>query len=609
MKQRKMLKVYDKKYFDELTKIFQLKEKINEFTTEINLFTKQVKYSNKKQQISSNPYKQKYKDRIFKELNLFDYYSERIKWTYDFVFIFDDELHKDILDKINYKYNDFQYIFYPKQKIEKYGYAIGNYYSKYPKFIISKGRWDKCLTAYSLLKIGISDFKIVVEEQEYEKYLQYFEEDNLLILDESYKKEYETLDNEKDWKNTGSGPARNFVWDYAKKNGNKFYWIFDDNIRSFLFYNKNNFYDVYDSSFFGYCEKIIESYDNIGMLGLNYESFLMRRDKNPPYFLNNRIFSMFLIKTDVPIRWKGRYNEDVILSIEFLKNGYATILTNFFVGDKKQTQRMFGGNTNEIYLGKGTIPKSKILLENYPESSKMLFKFGRWHHDVNYRFYVTEKNNIGKFIGKPLTDEEKQVFTLEKDKKKSVTIFDVYKMFGKEIPSYVNVDAVKRKLKKIKVINTEMKRKDLIKKYPFFNIHGYFNTVFEKEIKNPVFIITPELGQDKKLYKKLEKKLVEILPKNCNTIFNSCQTLTDALISIYNYYHKINNIDFDYWVKKDNNLLIKELEEKGINKIIVFNFETLPQEIKEKIKILEKYFTIQYERLEKSKSLKRDLFE
>ncbi|NDG53746.1 MAG: hypothetical protein EBY39_12125 [Flavobacteriia bacterium] len=41
--------------------------------------------------------------------------------------------------------------------------------TKYPVYIVSKGRWDNPLTANMFIKDGI-DFKILVEPQEYDNY-------------------------------------------------------------------------------------------------------------------------------------------------------------------------------------------------------------------------------------------------------------------------------------------------------------------------------------------------------------------------------------------------------------------------------------------------------
>jgi len=49
------------------------------------------------------------------------------------------------------------------------------------------------------------------------------------------------------------------------------------------------------------------------------------------------------------------------------------------------TQTMAGGNTDEFYEKKGTLPKSKMLEHLHPDVAEVVWKFKRWHHKVNYQ--------------------------------------------------------------------------------------------------------------------------------------------------------------------------------------------------------------------------------
>jgi hypothetical protein len=99
----------------------------------------------------------------------------------------------------------------------------------------------------------------------------------------------------------------------------------------------------------------------------------------------------------MPYRWRGRYNEDTDLSLRMLKDGYCTIQFNAFIQEKMQTQALKGGNTEAFYAKEGTLPKSKMLEEMHPDISRVVFKFGRWHHHVNYLPF--KKNKLIKKEG------------------------------------------------------------------------------------------------------------------------------------------------------------------------------------------------------------------
>jgi len=108
--------------------------------------------------------------------------------------------------------------------------------------------------------------------------------------------------------------------------------------------------------------------------------------------MNTRIYSCNLIRNDVPLRWRGRYNEDTILSLDMLKADWCTILFKAFLQGKVRTQTLKGGNTEEFYAKEGTFAKSKMQAQVHPDVSRIVNKFGRVHHYVDYRPF--KKNRL-----------------------------------------------------------------------------------------------------------------------------------------------------------------------------------------------------------------------
>ncbi len=108
------------------------------------------------------------------------------------------------------------------------------------------------------------------------------------------------------------------------------------------------------------------------------------RTKHPPFTTGTRIYSCNLIRNDLPFRWRGRYNEDTILSLDLLTAGWCTVQFNAFMQKKMGTQRIGGGNTAEFYAQEGTLPKSRMLVRAYPKLARLVWKFNRWHHTVDY---------------------------------------------------------------------------------------------------------------------------------------------------------------------------------------------------------------------------------
>ena len=75
-----------------------------------------------------------------------------------------------------------------------------------------------------------------------------------------------------------------------------------------------------------------------------------------------------------------------------LKDGLCTIQFNAFLCGKVTTQRMKGGNTKEFYADEGTLPKSQMLADLHPDVCKVVWRFNRWHHHVDYRPF--KKNRL-----------------------------------------------------------------------------------------------------------------------------------------------------------------------------------------------------------------------
>ena len=105
--------------------------------------------------------------------------------------------------------------------------------------------------------------------------------------------------------------------------------------------------------------------------------------------MNTRIYSIILIQNNIPYRWRGRYNEDTDLSLRALKDGWCTALFQAFVAEKNPTLRMKGGNTESLYLldgqKDGRLLMAQSLQQQHPDVTKIVHKWGRWQHHVDYR--------------------------------------------------------------------------------------------------------------------------------------------------------------------------------------------------------------------------------
>ena len=256
-----------------------------------------------------------------------------------------------------------------------------------PLYIPTKGRADSRLTSKALDAMGISHF-LVVEPQEVDTYRRAAAGTTatVLPLDLSYKSRYELCDDLGLTKSTGPGPARNFAWNHSIANGHAWHWVMDDNIKSFRRLHNGAKIKVSSQVFWQAMEDFVMRYSNVAMAGPNYSMFAYEADSSTikPFVPNTRIYSCNLIRNDVPFRWRGRYNEDTILSLDMLKAGWCTIQFNAFLQDKVRTQTLGGGNTAEFYAKEGTAPKSEMLVRVHPDCTRLVKKYGRSHHVIDY---------------------------------------------------------------------------------------------------------------------------------------------------------------------------------------------------------------------------------
>ena len=274
---------------------------------------------------------------------------------------------------------------------------------QFPLYIVSKGRWDdeSRRTSQALESMRVPH-NIVVEEKEYDLYKSAVGPlVRILVLPDNYKPDYELCDDLGLTKSTGPGPARNFAWDHSISEGYAWHWVMDDNINNFLRLTNNLKIKAGDGTIFKAMEDFCLRYENVTMAGPNYRSFASQNSAMPPFITNTRIYSCNLIKNDArwvtgpragqPFRWRGRYNEDTIISLDMLTQGFCTVQFNAFLQDKLRTQLLGGGNTAEFYKGEGTAPKSRMLKEVYPEYTELVWKFQREHHHVDYLPFKSTK--------------------------------------------------------------------------------------------------------------------------------------------------------------------------------------------------------------------------
>lgn len=261
---------------------------------------------------------------------------------------------------------------------------------KYPLYIVSKGRHESMFTSRSLARMQIPHY-IVVEPQDMQNYDK--------ALDDFGIRDYVTL-LEAPFSNHGDGPgrARNWAWDHSMSIGADAHWVLDDNISDFYRLHENRRIRFESGAGFKAMEDFVDRFDNVYIAGPQYRFFIAPDQRYPAFVANTRIYSTLLIKNNCKHRWRGRYNEDTDICLRVLKDGDCTIQFNAFMQGKAATQTVKGGNTTEFYHAEnsekiddktnynaeGTVNKSQMLVDMHPDVTRLVWRYGRWHHWVDY---------------------------------------------------------------------------------------------------------------------------------------------------------------------------------------------------------------------------------
>lgn len=242
---------------------------------------------------------------------------------------------------------------------------------KYPIYVISKGRWQRTSTINTMHYIN-APFTLVVEPDEYKYYKDLTK--NILVSPENFSE-----------RGQGSVPVRNFVWEHSLENKFDWHWVLDDNIESIERFNNNLKIKCKTATPFKIIEDFVDRYKNIGQAGMHYGIFCPANEARSPIQFNTRVYSCILQNNHIQHRWRGKYNEDTDLSLRILKDGYVTVLFRAFLIGKRATLTQKGGNEYIYQETDNRLEFAESLQKQHPDIVKVTKKFGRWHHQVNYK--------------------------------------------------------------------------------------------------------------------------------------------------------------------------------------------------------------------------------
>ena len=286
-------------------------------------------------------------------------------------------------------------------------YEIQNYPIQYPISILSFGRYNQNKTSKYLLKCKIKHY-IFVEECEYDLYMNNYynklnEEDKYLVNIINTHKDFHLL-------NLGGSPVRNFILDYWLKEGYDRVWMLDDNINCYNRLNKGIKNKIYSHLIFSSIENYINVYDDVGVCSHNLNCDVKSGNSRSVLVINGKHYSSLLLLTNKQFRFKHKYNEDVLISIDYVNSGKINFCFNHILFDKNTSGKDSGGNTNTIYKN-GSQEGYRLKYEYLYDELKKMYNYGLlkikgdfdkfiinkpkkdkdYHHNINFRSIIVDK--------------------------------------------------------------------------------------------------------------------------------------------------------------------------------------------------------------------------
>lgn len=278
--------------------------------------------------------------------------------------------------------------------------------NKYPIYVLSYKRHNdtdgKTCNWLEEMKIP---YIVVVEEDQKEDYEKWLEGKGgwgkVKVMPPEWKEKQQKKGN------FGSIPVRNYIHhiNLQKQNKqNKKYWLLDDNIGGYKWVDLYTKVNCNSPLVFRMVEDWSDNIKNMYLCGHQYSSFVPEIDMKQKVLYGTRVFSSMLISCRIPVIdesndiWRGKYNEDVDLSLRLLTSGLPTANFCNITSMKSASGSCGGGNTDEIYTQdaedkRGGKVKTDEIVKRWPQYVREVKRFGRPHHDIKNEWINDWKKN------------------------------------------------------------------------------------------------------------------------------------------------------------------------------------------------------------------------
>jgi len=207
---------------------------------------------------------------------------------------------------------------------------------KYTVYIPSKGRAHHGHTAKLLDGCGVTNYKLVVEPQEYDAYVDKWGKEKVVKLPEN---------------DQGISFSRSYIKKYSQQQGEKFHWQMDDDLLSFRLRINNKNAKINPKHCLSIVETVTDKFTNIGISGITHFAYAF--SKKTAIAINRMVYQVILVNNDISHDWRTGTNEDLDFSLQTLESGFVTIAFNTVLFDSYVTGKLDGGNMLNLFVGDG----------------------------------------------------------------------------------------------------------------------------------------------------------------------------------------------------------------------------------------------------------------
>lgn len=248
-------------------------------------------------------------------------------------------------------------------------------------FILSHGRAKDIATAKAIQKAGYTgDWFVIVDDldEQKEEYIEQYGEKVIVFDKKMIAERTDTITNTGDLR----APvfARNYCYDIAVARGYKFFGEFDDDLQSFMFrYNDGgHLKSKAITNFDEVIEAMLEYQEaaNITSLGIACGGGMIGgvNGKFSQKILRS-IHQSFILRTDMPIEFKGLLNEDGIAT-EWCNSTGRLAFELCTICQSCPARSTNAGGLNELYKANDEYIRAFYLIIAFPNNLKILERKG-----------------------------------------------------------------------------------------------------------------------------------------------------------------------------------------------------------------------------------------